>query len=223
MDPGASAQALHYFTPPPFARLTKTKINMISCDSALPRFDAGRLRPFVIASVSLFCGAALAGGFAIIYFPQLASQLQDLLKEFAQMFSGLPRLQLAIAIFFNNSLKTLIVILLGPLLGIAPVVFLIMNGAILGAVLPVAAASKGLWSSLMTILPHGIVELPAILLGTSIGLRLGVHACRRWTGSADRSLLSELRDGMRIYFAVIVPLLLLAAAVEVYITPLVAG
>jgi stage II sporulation protein M len=196
---------------------------MTSCGSALPRFDASRLRPFVIASVLIFCAAAFTGSFAIIYFPDLANRLQDLLKEFAEMFRGLPRFQLALAIFFNNSLKTLVVILLGPLLGIAPVVFLIMNGAILGAVVPVAAASKGVWSSLMTILPHGVFELPAILMGTSIGLRLGAHACRRWAGTADRSLRSELGDGLRIYFSIIVPLLLLAAAVEVYVTPLIAG
>jgi stage II sporulation protein M len=196
---------------------------MMSYGSALQRFDATRLRPFAVASVLLFCAAALAGSFAILYVPQLAHQLQELLKEFAQMFRGLPRLQLAVAIFFNNSLKTLVVILLGPLLGVAPAVFLIMNGAILGAVVPMAAASKGVWSSLMTILPHGLLELPAILLGTSIGLRLGAHLYRRWAGTADRSLLAELGDGLCIYFSIIVPLLMLAAAVEVYITPLLAG
>jgi stage II sporulation protein M len=196
---------------------------MISFNSREKRLDLARLRPFVIASVVLFCGAALAGGMALVYFPELATQLQELLKQFAHMFRGLPKLQLAVAIFFNNSLKTLLVILLGPLLGIAPVMFLIVNGAILGAVVPVAAATRGLWPSIMTIAPHGILELPAILLGTSIGLRLGTQAWRRLAGKADKTLLAELGDGLRIYFTVIVPLLLVAAAIEVYVTPHVAG
>jgi stage II sporulation protein M len=196
---------------------------MISFNSREKRLDLARLRPFVIASVVLFCAAALAGGMAIVYFPDLATQLQELLKQFAHMFRGLPKLQLAVAIFFNNSLKTLLVILLGPLLGIAPVMFLIVNGAILGAVVPVAAATRGLWPSIMTIAPHGILELPAILLGTSIGLRLGTQAWRRLAGKADKTLLAELGDGLRIYFTVIVPLLLVAAAIEVYVTPHVAG
>jgi stage II sporulation protein M len=196
---------------------------MISFNSREKRLDLARLRPFVIASVVLFCAAALAGGMAIVYFPDLATQLQELLKQFAHMFRGLPKLQLAVAIFFNNSLKTLLVILLGPLLGIAPVIFLIVNGAILGAVVPVAAATRGLWPSIMTIAPHGILELPAILLGTSIGLRLGTQAWRRLAGKADKTLLAELGDGLRIYFTVIVPLLLVAAAIEVYVTPHVAG
>jgi stage II sporulation protein M len=195
---------------------------MINYGSSIRR-DVSRLRPFVLASVLLFCASAIAGGLAILYAPQLATQLQELLKQFADVFRGLPRLQLAAAIFFNNSLKTLVVILLGPLLGIAPVIFLVINGAILGAVMPVAAASRGLWPSIMTIAPHGILELPAIILGTSIGLRLGAHAWRRLRDKADKTLLSELGDGLRIYFSIILPLLLIAAAVEVYITPLLAG
>jgi stage II sporulation protein M len=171
----------------------------------------------------LFCAAALAGGLATLYIPELAAQLQDLLKQFAKMFRGLPRFQLAVAIFFNNSLKTLIVILLGPLLGLAPVLFLVVNGAILGAVMPVAAESRGLWPSLMTILPHGVLELPAILLGTSIGLRLGTQTWRHFAGTAEQSLMSELATGLKIYFYVIVPLLLAAAAIEVYVTPLLAA
>jgi len=187
------------------------------------RLEFVRLRPFAVASVLLFCAAAVAGGLAIVYFPQLAAQLQELLKQFAQMFRGLPKLQLAIAIFFNNSLKTLLVILLGPLFGIAPVIFLVINGAILGAVMPMAAAASGLWRSIMTIVPHGILELPAIFLGTSIGLKLGMHPWLRLAGKADTTLMSELRHGLRFYFTIILPLLLLAAAIEVYVTPLIAG
>ncbi|MGH7931500.1 MAG: stage II sporulation protein M, partial [Candidatus Binatia bacterium] len=111
---------------------------------------------------------------------------------------------------------------LGPLFGIAPVFFLIINGAILGAVVPVAIASRGLWSSIMTILPHGILELPAIFLGTSIALRLGMDFFRRLAGTTDTTIVSELGYSLRIYFSVILPLLLVAAVIEVYVTPLIA-
>jgi stage II sporulation protein M len=196
---------------------------MLNTYSLEQRLDLARLRPFALASVLLFCAAALAGLLAVIYLPQVAAQLQELLQQFAQMFRGLPKLQLAFAIFLNNGMKTLLVILLGPLLGIAPVIFLILNGAILGAVVPLAIATRGLWPAIMTIVPHGVLELPAIFLGTSISLRLGVHPVRRLAGKTETSLLDELRFGLRIYFKVILPLLVLAAVIEVYITPLVAG
>jgi stage II sporulation protein M len=176
-----------------------------------------------MASIGFFTLGALGGGLAIIFYPETAQQLQELLKQFAKMFHGMSKLQLAVAIFLNNSLKTLVVILLGPLLGFVPVVFLIINGAILGAVIPVAIESKGLWSALMTIIPHGIFELSAIFMGASIGIRLGIHPLLRLVGKADTTLLSELGRGLRIFATVILPLLLLAAVIEVFVTPLVAS
>ena len=196
---------------------------MFNPGNYLARFDLARLRPYGMASIILFALGALGGGLAITLYPEAASQLQDLLKQFAKMFHGMPKLKLAAWIFLNNSLKTLLAILLGPLLGLAPVVFLIVNGAILGAVIPVAIESKGLWHSIMTIVPHGILELPAIFLVTSIGIKLGLHPFRHLAGKADTTFLSELGHGLRLFFGVILPLLLVAAAIEVFVTPLIAG
>jgi len=196
---------------------------MTGNDNAELRHDLARLSPYGLASVALFAFGALGGGLAIILSPDTSLHLQDLLKQFAKIFQGMPRLQLAAAIFFNNSVKTLLVILLGPLLGLAPVLFLLVNGAILGAVIPVAVESRGLWTAIMTILPHGILELPAIFLGTSIGISLGLHPLARLRGKTELTLFSELGHALRIYLSVIIPLLLIAAAVEVFVTPLVAG
>jgi stage II sporulation protein M len=146
-----------------------------------------------------------------------------MLQQFVHVFRGLPKPKLATAIFLNNSLKTLLVIVSGPLLGIVPILFLFINGAILGAVVPLAVQSRGLWSSLLTILPHGIFELAAIFLGTSIGLRLGSHTLRLLFGKADTTLLAEVGYGLRLFITIIVPLLLIAALIEAFVTPLVAG
>jgi stage II sporulation protein M len=188
-----------------------------------PRADLAWLRPFAVTSIVLFGLSALGGGFAIIFYPETAAQLQDFLKQFAKTFQGMSKPQLAVAIFFNNSLKTLLVIVFGPLFGLVPVIFLLINGAILGAVIPGAVESRGLWTALMTLLPHGIFELPAIFLGTSIGLRLGVHPLRRLTGDTDTTLFTEFARGLRLFAKLILPLLVVAATVEVFVTPLVAG
>jgi stage II sporulation protein M len=187
------------------------------------RLDLARLRLYGIASIGFFALGAIAGGLALVLYPQAASQLQEFLKQFAQLFRGMSHLQLATAIFLNNSLKTALVIIFGPLLGVVPIIFLIINGAILGAVIPVSVESKGLWSSLMAIIPHGVFELPAIFLGTSIGIRLGLHPIRRLAGKADTTLYSEIGYGIRIFITIIVPLLLLAALIEVFVTPHVSG
>jgi stage II sporulation protein M len=213
-----------YFQAELSAKLSNArKFQMINLENLERRFDLVWLRPFELASLGIFAIGALAGGLAIVFYPETAEQLQDLLKQFARMFHGMSKLRLATAIFLNNSLKTLLVIVSGPLLGLAPIIFLVVNGAILGAVIPAAVESKGLWAALMTIVPHGIFELPAIFVGTSIGMALGVHPLRRLVGKADTTLLSALGHGLRVFVRVILPLLLLAAAIEVFVTPLIAG
>jgi stage II sporulation protein M len=187
------------------------------------RLNLAPLRLYGIVSICLFAFGAIAGGLAIVLVPDTAVRLQEMLQQFVQIFRGLPKPKLATAIFLNNSLKTLLVIISGPVLGIVPILFLFINGAILGAVVPLAVQSKGLWSALLTILPHGIFELAAIFLGTSIGLRLGSLSLRRLFGTGNTTLLSEVGYGLRLFITIIVPLLLIAALIEAFVTPLVAG
>ena len=138
------------------------------------------------------------------------------------MFRGLPRLQLAAAIFINNALKALFVITFGALAGVVPVLFLLVNGVTLGLVMYSSILSRGVWASLLAILPHGVLELPAVLLGTAIGLMLGKHAIRRLLGAAETTLSSELGRALRFFLSVIVPLLLVAALIETFISAVLA-
>jgi stage II sporulation protein M len=140
-----------------------------------------------------------------------------------KIFRGLPPLQLAGAIFFNNVIKTLLVIVLGTLFGAITVLFLVVNGAALGIVFYLSIQSRGLWPSLLVLLPHGVLELPAVLLGASIGLMLGRHSLNRLLGKAQTSFGTELAQALNFFLAVIIPLLLLAAFVEAFVTPALAG
>ena len=181
------------------------------------------LRPYLAASVLLFGLGSLIGTATIFYFPGIADQLAGSLAGFVKIFRGLPPLQLAGAIFFNNAIKTLLVIALGIVFGAITVLFLIVNGAALGIVFYLSIQSRGLWPSLLVLLPHGILELPAVLLGTSIGLMLGRHSVNRLLGKAQTSLGSELVRAFYFFMAVIIPLLLMAALVEAFVTPALAG
>jgi stage II sporulation protein M len=182
-----------------------------------------RLGTYLAASILLFGLGSLIGTATIFYFPGIADQLAASLGSFVKIFRGLPPLQLAGAIFFNNAIKTLLVIALGILFGAITVLFLIVNGAALGIVFYLSIQSRGLWPSLLVLLPHGILELPAVLLGTSIGLMLGRHSANRLLGKAQTSLGTELAQALNFFLAVIIPLLLLAALVEAFVTPALAG
>jgi stage II sporulation protein M len=178
------------------------------------------LRPYLIASI-IFFAVGIAFGLAVVLrFPQFADLFRASLTGFLRMFRGLPKPELAFAIFLNNTIKTLIAILLGTALGIVPALFLVANGVVLGFVLFLSAEGRGIWLSLMSILPHGIFELPAVFLGTSIGFMLGDRALKRLLGHIETRIGAELRRALSFFAAAIVPLLLLAALVEAFVTTL---
>ena len=176
------------------------------------------LRPHIKASIFLLAIGMLVGILSGAHFFDIAPRFSESLGSFAQIFTGLPKPLLASAIFLNNGVKTFLVLLLGVVGGILPVCFLLLNGYAIGLVLYITIQSKGIASFLLAIVPHGIFELPAVLLGASIGIFLGARATKRLFGKFETTLKSDLRRAIRFYCAVILPLLLVAAFVEAFIT-----
>lgn len=182
-----------------------------------------RLRPYLVTSLILF-GVGLVVGLMIVNrFPQMAETFESSLASFITVFRGLPKFKLAAAIFVNNSVKTLAMMLLGTLLGVIPAFFLIVNGAALGMVLSLSGQTRGVWVSLLSVLPHGILELPAVILGTAIGIMMGTSIARKLFAKSTNKIGSELGSALKFFCCVIVPLLLVAAVVEAYVTPVLAS
>ena len=177
-----------------------------------------RLGPYLITSIVLFSGGAAMGLVMVNQFPHMTDSLEDSLQAFVKSFHGLPKLQLAAAIFVNNSVKTFAMILLGIFFGVVPALFLIVNGAALAVVLNLSAQSRGIWLSLLAIVPHGVLELPAVFLGSAIGLMMGASFTRRLTAKSEIGIGAELSQGLKFFVILIVPLLLAAAFVEAYVT-----
>jgi uncharacterized membrane protein SpoIIM required for sporulation len=70
------------------------------------------------------------------------------------------------------------------------------------------------------ILPHGLFEFPAAILVASAALRLGATiVTRRARLTVSESWLSALVDLVKIFLFVALPLLTVAAIIEVYLTP----
>jgi len=176
------------------------------------------LAPYFVASVLVLLAGTAGGIAASTYTPSLSAPRMETLREFTRLFLGLPKPYLALAIFLNNGLKTLAVVVLGTFAGILPLIFLLVNGYVLGLVLHSSMESGGLPAFFLAVAPHGTIELPAILLGTSIGLMLGVHGIKRAFGKEEKPLGPEVARGLRFFLIVIVPLLLLAALIEAFIT-----
>ena len=106
-----------------------------------------------------------------------------------------------------------------------PLLSLMVNGALMG-LLAALMVSDGasLLAFLAGIVPHGIFEIPALLLSIACGVYLCRNMCRVVVSSPDRiPLLELLEDLLRVIVLVIAPLTAAAAFVECYVTPLVMG
>lgn len=182
------------------------------------RIYLAQLGPYLRTSLLFFAIGIAIGLAVVVVFPAIANHFEDSVGNFIKTFRGLPPIELAGAIFFNNASKTLIAITLGGLFGIIPGIFLLTNGVAIGVVFSLATQSRGLALSLLSIMPHGILELPAVILGTSIGFMVGNHAVKTILRKSDAALFVELKRGLRYFCSVIAPLLIVAALIEAFVT-----
>jgi len=125
-----------------------------------------------------------------------------------------------IFIFMKNALALLLSFALSPILCLMPVLTLSVNGWLLALVSSAIVQEKSLGFLLAGVLPHGIIELPALFIGEAAALSFGVAVMVALFKKEKRSLLSSsLRQNSR-YLIIALALLLPAAIIETYITPL---
>jgi stage II sporulation protein M len=191
---------------------------MIAMPAEERRAYLKRLYPYLKTSLVIFGSGIFIGLMAVSHFPLLAQHFESSVVGFVKNFRGLSKLELAAAIFLNNTLKTVLAIFLGSLFGIIPAVFLLGNGIALGVIFSLSAQTRGLWLSLLSIVPHGLLELPAVFLGTSIGLMVGSRVMKQFFRPPETTIGSELVQGLRFFITVILPLLFIAALVEAFLT-----
>ena len=104
-----------------------------------------------------------------------------------------------------------------------PVLSLISNGLLIG-LLAAWYHNSGLSMVLYLagILPHGIFELPALLISAACGVCLCRNMSRLVTSSPKRVPMVELlSDLLRVMLLIVLPMTVAAAFIEAYVTPLV--
>ena len=135
---------------------------------------------------------------------------------------------ISLAALFGNNLQAT---LTATVMGFVPFVFLpvfslALNGAVIGAVLALSGMmGLQLWQMIfLGLLPHGIFEIPAIMLGVAMGLYL----CRQMNGTLRKrpgtpKIEAVLPHLCRVAVFGVVPLLAAAAVIETFVTPLLLG
>jgi len=126
-------------------------------------------------------------------------------------------------LFWHNLRAELVILLLGMFsFGVLSAIAFIGNFALIGAVLGILPA-MGIspWLVFVSgILPHGIVELPSIILLSAAVLNMGLRLVTPEAGrSIGETMIVTFADVVKILLAVCIPLLILAALIEANITP----
>jgi stage II sporulation protein M len=143
--------------------------------------------------------------------------INDIFSPYS-FLKNLSSLSLFFFIFFNNAFKALLTIFLGIFFGIYPLYFIFVNGELIGLVYALSAGNIGAAGALAGLLPHGIFELTAILIAGGYGFWLGTRTFRSIV--YHESLRPAIGAAFRAYYRTILPLLLVAAVIEAYLTPI---
>ena len=177
----------------------------------LPVIFVRTIKPYILILVSIFAVSFLAGTLAPA---SLQKEANETYKFVADELQGLSGGTLFFYIFFHNLLGSILILFSGVLFGIIPLMAIGANGFLLGVLYRQVAEVIGYSSAALKVLPHGVFEIPALLIAASYGLWLGVMTVRRMQGKESTPLRFHIGHASRQYLAVVFPLLIVAAAIE---------
>ena len=195
-------------------------------DRYCPTLSRSLLKHEFLSTAAAFGVLVLLGFVSALLFPAFA---QETFSSFTEKIEQLglsgdvPQDQMLATLFFNNVTASLLSMLYG-LIPFLPLSALALgtNALLLGVFAAIYQQQGiGLGAYLVGVLPHGVFELSALILSCALGLllcRTGSDCIRKRDGAAP--FFPRVLDCLRVFLFAVVPLLIIAALVEAYITPL---
>lgn len=180
----------------------------------------------VVFCVALFT-ICIAASYAA-YTPEASVESSALLRRIAELgrrFQEADSLGRVWLIFFNNAKIAALSVALG-VVALVPMAVVAINGIAIGTVMGMSTAKGlGVWEIIVFgLAPHGVFELPAVLLSTAAGLRIGLAVIGSWAGRRRPGFVGRtVREALLLTVGAVLPALLIAAVLEVTVTPALAG
>ena len=162
----------------------------------------------IFLAIFVFAAGSIAG---YLFAPNITF-FDEFLKELASKVQGLNGPEIILFIFQNNVQSAFFAMILGLFLGVVPLFNGMMNGLILGYVYSKVSSTEGLLI-IWRLIPHGIFELPAIMISLGLGMHLGgfFFAPRK---KRKEVLVRRLKRSLEAFLFVVLPLLVIAAIIE---------
>ena len=176
------------------------------------------VRYYFIFNTCLFA-LAIAAGYITAY--SNPGMVDGLIAQFEESYGWLAyesHMKIMLFIFLNNTLSSFLAMVMGIFFGIWPVLFILFNGVLIGAICFETIDRLGVIVVLFALIPHGIIEIPMILLSASIGLRLGVLLGQKLFKKIEINIKQEIISAVIFFVSIIIPLLFVAAFIETYVT-----
>ncbi|MDP6043571.1 MAG: stage II sporulation protein M [Dehalococcoidales bacterium] len=129
-------------------------------------------KKWIYVAVVLFVAGMIAG----VVLPEVTAEPLEgelaLLEQFAAML-GPFQITTALFIFLKNVFALLTSFVLSPLLCLVPISALVLNGGLIAYVSTTVIQDKSVGFLLAGLMPHGIFEIPAIIMGEAAALSFG--------------------------------------------------
>ncbi|SDX96312.1 stage II sporulation protein M [Halopenitus persicus] len=158
-----------------------------------------------VAVASFALGWVAAGPFEDVVTASIAARLEGHLPPAA-----------AAEFFANNWTVALGTAFAGVVLAVPTLVALWFNGFVFGIAFRL---ETDLLELVAFVIPHGLLEIPALFIAGAVGLQLGRSGWRTWRGTDSRvTLADDLERAFRVLVGVGI-LLLLAGLIEGFVSP----
>jgi stage II sporulation protein M len=162
----------------------------------------------------------ISGTFGFVTAQQFPLEAGMAVEQAAQQVSFIGELTPAgifLFIALNNSVKAFFMMLMGILWGVIPVLFILLNGYAIGIVVSVAIVETGLIPIILGTFPHGILEIPAVLLAASYGVWLGEMFSKK-IRKKNTEFSVNVKNAFGKFMKVVLPILIIAAFIETFAT-----
>ena len=138
--------------------------------------------------------------------------------------ASLQKVAISFPMIWGNNLRAVAVILLLGLFsfGVLGIIAYLLNASLIGIVLAIKGALgvSPIMLAVFGILPHGIFEIPALILSSAAVLYIGIALVTpRSHLTLGEVLIDAIADWAKIGVGLVLPLLTIAAVLETWVTP----
>jgi ABC-type transport system involved in multi-copper enzyme maturation permease subunit len=182
--------------------------------------------PLLVVGVGLLCSVYIGYAFAARF--QLPPGVLGLEGVSAETFAELPAVDWLPAFtvwgVLNNNVRALLLAALLAVFSFGTLAVALLMAPLAIVFFFVAQVARLGYDPLLFfaafVLPHGLLELPAASIATALTVRLGATFMSPQRGmTVGEGWLWALADLVKVFVALVLPLLALAAAIEVHVTP----